>query len=60
MATSVINVGGQRVGVQVIPSAQVSVSSNCLSTAAAAPGRVGASKVSGEFEKLIVWFSVIS
>ena len=51
MATSVINVGGQRVGVQVIPSAQVSVSSNCQSTAAAAPVRVGASEVSGKFER---------
>lgn len=60
MATSVINVGGQRVGVQVIPSAQVSVSSNRPSTAAAAPQQVGPSEVSGEFEKLIVWFSVIS
>lgn len=60
MATSVINVGGQRVGVQVIPSAQASVSVP-TSLTSAWPGGVGTSKVSEGFRDVdcvVVWFRV--
>ena len=54
MATSIFNVGGQRVGVQVIPSAQGSAISN-HAAAAVAPGTAGAASKAS-----LVWLVMFS